>query len=64
MAERIAADALKERLDRKQPVFFLDVRDPQEIAGTGTLKGAVCIPMKQLAARLAELPKEAFIVTA
>ena len=64
MADRITADDLKRRLDHQQPVLFLDVRDASEIAETGTIEGAVCIPMKQLEARLAELPASAFLVTA
>ena len=64
MADRITADDLKERLDRRQPVLFLDVRDASEIAATGTIESAVCIPMKQLESRLAELPRSTFLVTA
>ena len=64
MADRVTADDLKQRLDRKENIFFLDVRDPKEIAETGTVKGAATIPMKQLESRLAEVPKSAMVVTA
>lgn len=64
MAERISADDLKERIGQKLPVLFLDVREANEIAETGTVAGAVKIPMKELEARLAEVPKAAYVVTA
>jgi rhodanese-related sulfurtransferase len=64
MADRITADDLKQRLDHKENIFFLDVRDAKEIAETGTVQGACAIPIKQLESRLGEVPKNAFVVTA
>ncbi len=43
-------------------VLILDVRNPDE-AQQGMIKGAVLIPDEELAARLAELPKDKRIVT-
>lgn len=48
--------------DRK--IFFLDVREPREIAEFGSYEGYVNIPMSQLEARLGELPKDRPILTA
>jgi rhodanese-related sulfurtransferase len=45
------------KLLEKQPgVLFIDVREPNEIAVTGTLKGALTIPVGQLEGRLKEVP--------
>ena len=63
--ERIDLEDLKKRVDQKQPdLFFLDVREPQEIEELGSLKGYVNIPVGQVEARLSEIPKDRFIVTA
>ena len=62
--ERIDLDDLKKRVDQKQPdLFFLDVREPQEIEELGSLKGYVNIPVGQVEARLNEIPKDRFIVS-
>ena len=61
---RIEIDALKQRIDEGKDLFFLDVREPKELEDLGTLKGYVNIPIGQLEARLNEVPKNRFIVTA
>ena len=61
---RIDIEALKQRVDEKKDLFFLDVREPKEIEELGTLKGYVNIPVGQLESRLSEVPKDRFIVTA
>jgi rhodanese-related sulfurtransferase len=48
----------------KGDVVVLDVREDSELAETGTVKGAVHIPLGQLEARLGELPKDKVILTA
>ena len=45
-------------------VVVLDVREPNELAETGTVKGAIHIPLGQLEARLGELPTDKVILTA
>ena len=62
--QRIELDDVKKRLDQKQDMFFLDVREPNEIEELGSLKGYVNIPLGQVEARLSEIPKDRFIVTA
>ena len=42
----------------------LDVREPNELEETGTVKGAIHIPLGQLESRLGELPKDKVILTA
>ena len=48
----------------KGDVVVLDVREPNELSETGTVKGAIHIPLGQLEARLGELPKDKVILTA
>jgi NADPH-dependent 2,4-dienoyl-CoA reductase/sulfur reductase-like enzyme/rhodanese-related sulfurtransferase len=43
--------------------FLLDVRDPDELAEFGKLKGATNIPLSQLRDRLEELPRDGRVVT-
>jgi len=52
------------KLARATPadVVILDVRNPDE-ANAGMIKGAMLIPDEELAARLAELPKDKRIIT-
>ncbi len=45
-------------------LIVLDVREPHEIAASGTLAGAIHIPIGQLESRLAELPRDKRILTA
>jgi rhodanese-related sulfurtransferase len=44
-------------------LFYLDVREPKEIAELGALKGYVNIPLGELEKRLAEVPRERTILT-
>lgn len=50
----ITAEELKQRLDRGEPVFILDVRNPEEFQ-ICRIPGSVLIPLPQLAQRLGEL---------
>lgn len=51
-------------LVEKGEVFFLDVREPDELEKLGTLEGYVNIPLGQIEQRLAEVPKDKAIITA
>jgi len=51
-------------LVEKGEVFFLDVREPQELEELGTFEGYVNIPLGQIEKRLAEIPKNKAIITA
>ena len=45
-------------------VFFLDVREPNELEELGTLDGYVNIPLGQIEKRIKEIPKDKAIITA
>lgn len=52
-------------LDQHLPgAVFLDVRRPEEVAETGTIPGAVLIPIDELPGRLSELPRDRPIISA
>jgi hypothetical protein len=51
-------------LVEKGEVFFLDVREPDELEKLGTFEGYVNIPLGQIEKRLAEIPKDKAIITA
>jgi rhodanese-related sulfurtransferase len=58
----VSQDALLARQARKDPqLFVLDVRTPQEFAA-GHVPGAVNVPHDQVAARLAEVPRDKDVV--
>jgi len=51
----ISVDELKARLDRREPVWILDVREPNEFS-ICRIPGSTLIPLASLAQRLAEVP--------
>lgn len=55
-----AADA-KTRIDGDQPLFILDVRQPDEFR-SGHIAGAKLIPLNELRNRMNELPKDVDIL--
>lgn len=61
--KKLTQEEIEEALEKKN-VFFLDVRDPKEIASLGTLEGYVNIPLPELESRLKEIPKDKLIITA
>ena len=62
-AQKMTSDEVMARLE-KGDVFFLDVREPRELAELGTFEGYVNIPLGQIEKRLGEIPKDKPIVTA
>ena len=54
--KKITLDELTKLLGQPGKVLFIDVREPSEIEVTGTLKGALTIPVGQLEGRLKEVP--------
>ena len=53
---QLSANELKARLDAAEPVVLLDVREPDADRGPlGNIRGSVLIPLRELAARAAEL---------
>ena len=63
LAQKMASDDVQAVLQRGD-VFFLDVRDPRELAELGTFDGYVNIPFPQLEQRLHEIPTDRPIITA
>jgi rhodanese-related sulfurtransferase len=61
-AQDISTEQLEKYLEDKK-VFFLDVREPEEIKQLGSVPGYVNIPLGQLQNRLNEIPKDKLIVT-
>jgi rhodanese-related sulfurtransferase len=58
----LTPEEIEKALERKD-VFFLDVREPKEIAELGSVKGYVNIPLGQLESRLSEVPKDKLVIT-
>jgi rhodanese-related sulfurtransferase len=60
--KKLTADEVRDMI--KEDIFFLDVREPNELEETGTIKGYVNIPLGELEARLKEVPKDKRILVA
>ncbi len=60
-ARETAADELKARLDRGEKVLVIDVRTDEEVE-SGSIPGAIHIPMDQLEARMKDIPKDVELV--
>ncbi len=61
---RISVTEVKRIMDRGEPVFFIDTRNPTAWGESGVkIKGAVRIHYKELESHLAELPHDRTIVT-
>ena len=63
-AKALTNEELTKLLEKKENLFFLDVREPKELEDLGTISGYVNIPLGQLEARLSEIPKNKLIITA
>ncbi|MGH8982237.1 MAG: rhodanese-like domain-containing protein [Acidimicrobiales bacterium] len=61
MAHDVRADELRSRLDSGEPVFVLDVREPEEVA-EWPFPGAHHVPLGELGERTGELPLDAPVV--
>ncbi len=60
--KKISSEEVVKLLEKPQDVVFIDVREPDEIAESGTLRGALTIPVGQLEERLKEVPKDKPVV--
>lgn len=61
-AQELTTEQLEKYLNDKK-VFFLDVREPDEVKKLGSIEGYVNIPLGQLEKRLKEIPKDKLIIT-
>ena len=60
-AKETPADVLKAKLDKGEKVLVIDVRSDEEVK-TGSIPGAIHIPMEQLEARMKDVPKDVQLV--
>ncbi len=60
--ERIAVSDLKKKIDSGETFLLIDVREDYELEENGAIKGAIHIPMGELDARMADIPKDIELV--
>lgn len=60
-AKETKADELKQKLDKGEKILVIDVRSDEEIK-SGSIPGAIHIPMEQLEARMKDVPKDVQLV--
>lgn len=60
--KNITPNEVQELIKSKKPVLLLDVRQPEEFAHDGHIKGARLMPLSSLRDRASELPKDTPIV--
>jgi rhodanese-related sulfurtransferase len=60
-AKETTADELKAKIDKGEKVLVIDVRSDEEVE-SGSIPGAVHIPMDQLEARMKDIPKDVQLV--
>jgi sulfur dioxygenase len=54
----IQPEELLQKVEAHENMFIIDVREPKELEETGFIEGAVNIPVRQVAARIEEFPKD------
>jgi len=59
--KNISSDELREKLERKEDFFLLDVRTPREYEDCA-IRGSYLLPVQELTSRAKELPKDKEIV--
>jgi rhodanese-related sulfurtransferase len=60
-ARETTPDTLQQMLDRGEKVLVIDVRTDEEVK-SGSIPGAIHIPMDQLEARMKDVPKDVQLV--
>jgi len=60
-ARETSPDALQQKLDRGEKVLVIDVRTEDEVK-SGSIPGAVHIPMDELEARMRDVPRDVQLV--
>jgi rhodanese-related sulfurtransferase len=61
-AQRIPISELKNKLDEKEKLVLVDVRDRKEVSESGSIPGAIHIPMSEVEKHIGQLPKDSEIV--
>ena len=59
--ERMEIDELKQQLDAGAEVLMIDVREDHEVE-SGSIPGAIHIPVAELEARMSDIPKDVRLV--
>ena len=59
--ERMEIDELKQQLDAGAEVLMIDVREDHEVE-SGSIPGAIHIPVGELEARMSDIPKDIRLV--
>ncbi len=63
-ATRVTADEVKERMDRGEPLVFIDTRNPQAWAESDAkLPGAIRVPADEVEQHLKEIPRDRAVIT-
>lgn len=62
-AARLSGDEVRGLVERRHEFVFLDIRAVREILELGSVPGHIHIPLDELPARLAEIPKGKPVVT-
>ena len=60
-AREMPPDALQKMLDKGEKVLVIDVRTDEEVK-SGSIPGAIHIPMDQLESRMKDVPKDVQLV--
>lgn len=61
---RVTVDEVKERMDRGEPVAFLDNRNPQAWGeAESKLPGAIRVPADEVEQHLDEIPRDRVVIT-
>ena len=60
--KNITPNEVQELIKSKKPILLLDVRQPEEFAHDGHIKGARLMPLGSLRDRSSELPKDTPII--
>ena len=60
---RVTPDEVKQRMDRGEPIAFLDARNPTAWAESGEkLPGAIRVPADEVGAHLSEIPRDRAVI--
>jgi hydroxyacylglutathione hydrolase len=60
--QRIPIAELRQKLESARKPTVIDVRDKKEVAETGSIPGALHIPMSQVEKRMVDFPKNSELV--
>jgi len=62
-ATRVTPDEIKQRMDRGEPIAFLDARNPKAWAESGQkLPGAIRVPADEVEAHLSGIPRDRAVI--